>query len=61
MARNDYIDPQGHWVDANRSVRRISDKDGEQVVIPRATPLWFRCRVEARYEAIVACVNLTKK
>ena len=61
MARNDYIDPKDYWVDPDRSVRRMSDKDGEQIVILRATPFCSDAEWERMYEAIVACVNLTKK
>ena len=58
--RNIYIDPKGYWIDPERNVRRMGDKDGEQAVIFRATPECSDAEWGRFYEAIVACVNLMK-
>jgi hypothetical protein len=58
--KNTYIDPRGYWIDPNRSIRRMGDKDGEQVAIIRATPSCSDAEWERMYEAIVACINVMK-
>jgi hypothetical protein len=36
--RNEYIDPRDYWIDPSRNIRRLGDKDGEEVAVIRATP-----------------------
>jgi hypothetical protein len=58
--RNEYIDPKGYWIDPGRNIRRMGTKDGEQVVILRATPDCSDAEWNRLYKAIVACVDLMK-
>ena len=58
--RNEYIDPQGYWIDGGRSIRRLGKKDGQQVVILRATPNCSDAEWDRLYAAIVACVDMMK-
>jgi hypothetical protein len=49
--RNEYLDPKGYWIDPARNIRRLGKKDGEQLVMFRATPKcsdaeWDRLRTE---------------
>ena len=55
-----YIDPQTYWRDGGRSIRRLGKKDGEQVVILRATPNCSDAEWDRLYAAIVACVDMMK-
>ena len=32
-SREEYVDPKSYWIDPERKVRRMSDKNGEQAVI----------------------------
>jgi hypothetical protein len=59
--RNEYIDPQGYWIDNRRTIRRLGKKDGEQVVILRATPNCSDAEWDRLYAAIVACVDMIKE
>jgi hypothetical protein len=58
---DEYIDPRGYWIDPERNVRRMSNKDGEQAVIIKATPACSHAEWERFYEAVVACLDTTKK
>ena len=35
MTAKDYIDTKGYWVSPDRSIRRMGDEGGEQIVIRR--------------------------
>jgi len=59
--RDEYIDSLGYWIDPQRNIRRMGEKDGEQIVILKATPECSDAEWDRFYEAIVACVNLPKK
>ena len=37
MTVKDYIDTKGYWISPDRSIRRMSDEGGEQIVIAKAT------------------------
>jgi hypothetical protein len=58
--RNEYIDPRGYWIDPSRNIRRLGDKDGEQVAVIRATPSCSDAEWDRFYTAIVACLDATK-
>jgi hypothetical protein len=58
--RNEYIDPKGYWIDTARNIRRLGKKDGEQLVILRATPECSDAEWDRLYAAIVACVDMMK-
>jgi hypothetical protein len=58
--RNEYIDPKGYWIDPARNIRRLGSKDGEQLVILRATPNCSDAEWDRLYGAIVACIDLMK-
>ncbi len=32
-----YIDPKGYWIDAERNLRRMGTEHGEQIIILKAT------------------------
>ena len=57
---NEYIDPQGYWIDPERNVRRMGEKNGEQMVILKATPECSDAEWDRFYSAIIACVDLKK-
>jgi hypothetical protein len=57
---NEYIDPKGYWIDPERKVRRMSDKNGEQAVIIQATGDCSVAEWKRFYQAIVACLDTTK-
>jgi hypothetical protein len=59
--RDEYIDPKGYWIDPGRNIRRMGNKDGEQVVILRATPNCSDAEWDRLYGAIVACIDLMKE
>jgi hypothetical protein len=37
MTAKDYIDTKGYWISPDRSIRRMGDEGGEQIVIAKAT------------------------
>jgi hypothetical protein len=48
-----YIDPQGYWIDPDRNVRRMS---GEQEVIVRAADVCSKLEWNYIFEAIRDCI-----
>ena len=58
--KDNYIDPKGYWMDPNRNIRRMGTRDGEQVVILRATQQCSDAEWERLYSAIFACLDTMK-
>jgi hypothetical protein len=59
--RNEYVDPNGYWIDPERTVRRLGDKGGEQIVILKAMPECSDAEWDRFYAAIVACLDAKPK
>jgi hypothetical protein len=57
MPDQNYIDPQGYWIDPDRSVRRMGVEGGEQHMILKATETCSDAEWNMLYKAIVACVS----
>jgi hypothetical protein len=57
--RDEYLDPKGYWIDPDRNIRRLGDKDGEQVAVLRATACCSDAEWDRFYKAIVACLDAT--
>jgi hypothetical protein len=57
---NNYIDPNGYWIDSGRNVRRMGTTGGEQLVIVRATPNCSDAEWKRVYDALVACLDTSK-
>ncbi len=57
--RDEYMDPKGYWIDPDRNIRRLGDKDGEQVAVLRATACCSDAEWDRFYKAIVACLDAT--
>lgn len=58
--RDEYIDPEGYWIDPSRNIRRLGNKDGEQIVVLRATENCSDAEWDRFYEAMVACLDMSK-
>jgi len=54
-----YIDPEGYWIDPERNLRRMSTEHGEQKVILKATEDCSRAEWNRFYEVIVSCLVMT--
>jgi hypothetical protein len=57
MSLNNFIDPNGYWIDQERNIRRMSNDGGEQPVIMRATQECSDAEWSQLYEAIVKCLD----
>ena len=58
--KDNYIDPNGYWIDPSRNIRRMGSRGGEQVTIFRATEACSDAEWDRLYSAIVACLDTTK-
>jgi hypothetical protein len=51
--------PEGYWIDPDRDIRRLGDKDGEQVAVLRAAACFSDAEWDRFYKAIVAGLDST--
>jgi hypothetical protein len=56
-----YIDPQGYWIDPERNLRRMGTEYGEQKVIMKATEDCSNAEWNKLYEAIVSCLVMNQR
>ena len=56
-----YIDPKGYWIDAERNLRRMGTEHGEQIVILKATEDCSKAEWTKLYEAIVSCLVMNQR
>ena len=52
MAKDDYIDPKGYFIDSDRNIRRLGDVEGEQAIILKATEKCTKAEWERLYQAM---------